>query len=367
MKPKSIHEATASTLYHQACCFVLFFMAAAASFHGYYDKWHFMDDDLKPATITKYDFKAMMDGTAQRPYVYRQLLPAVANWIDAQIPATTKDRLFSMHDGKPFGYGIIDGQLAKDRAWYLRYLIFYAEEFLFTLLAVYAGYWLVRAANIAPAPAVISTLAFTLAMPYFAEYYYDYPELAFLLMAVAIAIKSDWWWIIPIAALATWTKESFLLFIPALYPFLRQRHSRSKAAALTAALAATSAAVYFVLHQRYQHNPGGTVELHYLDQFQFLIHPLNLITAREGTYRVLHPAPFTILPIALIIATVWRGWRYLSPAIQRHTQIAAVINIPLFLIFCWPGELRDLSLLYPAFLLLIAVNLTQWTKLREKI
>jgi len=36
--------------------------------------------------------------------------------------------------------------------------------------------------------------------------------------------------------------------------------------------------------------------------------------------------------------------------IQRHTQIAAVINFPLFILFCGAGELRNLSFLYIAFL-----------------
>jgi hypothetical protein len=28
--------------------------------------------------------------------------------------------------------------------------------------------------------------------------------------------------------------------------------------------------------------------------------------------------------------------------------------------FCWPGELRDLSLMYMAWLLILAVNLREW-------
>jgi hypothetical protein len=57
---------------------------------------------------------------------------------------------------------------------------------------------------------------------------------------------------------------------------------------------------------------------------------------------------------------VWRAWPFLSRAIQRHAQIAALINIPLYLLFVQPGKLRDLGMLYIVFLLVLAVNFNQW-------
>jgi hypothetical protein len=37
------------------------------------------------------------------------------------------------------------------------------------------------------------------------------------------------------------------------------------------------------------------------------------------------------------------------------------LNFPLFLLFCAPGELRDLSMLYVTLLLLVAASLAEWT------
>jgi hypothetical protein len=48
--------------------------------------------------------------------------------------------------------------------------------------------------------------------------------------------------------------------------------------------------------------------------------------------------------------------RHLPTTIQQHAQIAAAINIPLYLVLSYPGELRDLSLLYITLLLAIAAN-----------
>jgi hypothetical protein len=44
---------------------------------------------------------------------------------------------------------------------------------------------------------------------------------------------------------------------------------------------------------------------------------------------------------------------------KRHAQIAAMINVPLYFLFCLPGELRDLSFLYVALVLLIAANIAR--------
>lgn len=86
-------ETSTSRLYYSVCCFVLFFVAAAASFNGFYAKWHFRE-----AEVTGYykqaGFESMVDGTASRPYVYRQMLPSIANWMDRIVPQAEKTRCY---------------------------------------------------------------------------------------------------------------------------------------------------------------------------------------------------------------------------------------------------------------------------------
>jgi hypothetical protein len=80
-------------------------------------------------------------------------------------------------------------------------------------------YLVCKSVGYAPATAALSAIVMILLMPYFLSvggYLYDYPELAFLALAVWMALNFDWWWMIPVVALATWNKESFLAFIPAL-------------------------------------------------------------------------------------------------------------------------------------------------------
>jgi hypothetical protein len=93
---------------------------------------------------------------------------------------------------------------------------------------------------------------------------------------------------------------------------------------------------------------------------QYLLHWDYFLLGTEKPYGVPMLKAFTLAPMALLAWAVSRAWPRLPRIIQRHAQIAAVVNLPLYLLLCWPGELRDLSLLYVTFLLVLAVNFTHW-------
>jgi hypothetical protein len=191
------------------------------------------------------------------------------------------------------------------------------------------------------------------------NYFYDFPELAFLALACWIAIEFNWWWLIPVCVLGTWNKESFLLFIPTLYPFIRGRVSRKQAWIGTSVLLMAALTVYLPIHMHFKNNPGGTVLLR-LDRQILVGRQLWGLFAHDTTYGILTLTPFNPFFLALITWTAWRGWSLLPKMAQGHARIALAINIPLYILFCEVGELRDLSFLYVTLLLLIAQNLRTW-------
>lgn len=80
------------------CLFVLFFVTASVSVSGYYQKWHFLEAGVLGAYAVA-GFERMVDGTANRPFVYRQLLPAIANKLERVTPDRVKGWAFA-HQGK---------------------------------------------------------------------------------------------------------------------------------------------------------------------------------------------------------------------------------------------------------------------------
>ena len=357
-------------LYYRVCCFVLFLVAASASFNGFYQQSHFAEAGF-PGANFRSNFESMVDGTAYRPYVYRQLLPSAANWLNRVVPETVKARLYNRQGTYPNAFldAIAVSATARNKVYFFRYLVIYIATLLFAVLAVYAMYLVCTALQMPSFVAVLAPVVIILLVPYGISgrgYFYDYPELAFMALAFWVALKFDWWWLVPVVALGTWNKESFLVFVLTLYPIFRLRSSRLGAMIQVGALCLVSLAVYFPLRLAFSHNPGATVYLGFWDQLQMLMNPREMIYGTCEIYGLPMLAGYTILPMALLAWTVWRGWRHLPGAIQKHGLIAAAINFPLYILFVAPGELRDLSMLYMAFLILLAANLNHWIVAPER-
>jgi len=365
-----LRQQRASKLYRSVTILIVFFIAASASFQGFYQKWHFREHGVPGGVGERagdtYDLGHVLDGTADRPYIYRQLMPAAVNGIDAAIPQSVRNWYF-----RKYGFALTEldttfvSPLSKDPVYFIRYQIFYYLDFFFAWLAACFLFLVCRAVHIPTLPGVFASVLVMLIVPYMMTnggFYYDYPELAFLAFAVWMAIRCDWWWLIPVVALGAWNKESFVLVVLTLYPLLRHRTSRFSALLGTAVLAFTCAAVYFALRLHFAGNPGSTVLSKWPIWFAFLTHPQKFFLT-ESTYGIKVFKAFSPIPVALLIWTAVRGWRYLPLPIRRHGILASAINFPLFFLFCSPGEMRDLSLLYIVLLLLLAVNMSPETRI----
>ena len=256
-----IQKPLASRVYFRVCCFVVYFVVASASFSGYYDKWHFGEEGVA-GEDPRFHFEMMVDGTAHRPYVYRQLLPTAANWMDRAVPASIKTWLYGHQTlgTEAAQDAFFDSATAENPVYFFRYLLVYLATFGFALLGLYAMQMVCRAVQVPLPAAVIAPTIVLLLVPYLQScggYFYDYPELAFFALAAWFALKFDWWWILPIAVLGTWNKESFVLFVPTLYPLLRRRSSRLNAGLGIGVLFLACLAVYLSVRSGFAHNPGG--------------------------------------------------------------------------------------------------------------
>jgi hypothetical protein len=355
--------------YYRACCLVLFAITAAASFNGNFDEAHFAEAGV-PGHGVKATFEMIVDGTAYRPYIYRQLMPTLVNWIDAATPQSVKSRLYERHGVYPDAHinAIAISPTAENPTYFFRYLMMYLLVYLFAVAAVYAMHMVCNELQM-PAPvALLAPIVVILLVPYVNSSqgrYYDYPELTFLALAVWAAIKFDWFLVVPIAILAVWNKESFAAFIPALYPLFRVRSSRIKSALSVVAVGFCCLPTYLYIHHRFAHNPGSTVVFKLHDLLDLLLHPGPLVRSIQETYGLPMLSGMTLLPTALLVWTIWRSWKYLPKAMKHHALIVACIIFPLFILFTNPGEIRDLSMFYISFLAMLAVNLKVWFDTRQ--
>jgi hypothetical protein len=141
---------------------VLLFFTAAASFNGFYTKVKLRDG------IKFNGFESIIEGTADRPYIARQLIPTVANWADRVTPESLKSKLQNVAGDTVTGiYASLfpSSPVAQNPTYQFRYLVFYLEVFVFAELAVFLLYFVCRAYGYAPHVSALSTISFASAFP----------------------------------------------------------------------------------------------------------------------------------------------------------------------------------------------------------
>lgn len=338
-----------AVLAKRAMMLALYVLVAAASYCGFFAKYALRDDSQHDSIVR------MLDGTADRPYVYRQLVPYAANLADKALPANLKSSLVAhLRTEYPKHDWIVNtfarATEARDPAYVLRYYMVYGALF----VALLAGMLVLRAvcAELTghAAAAALAPLAFALAMP--AGNFWDFPELFFMALAVWLAVRGKWLWLLLLTPVATLNKESFLFFVVCLYPFLRERRSVREALTVTGLCVLAAAAVNGVMKLHYAANPGDIAQFNLMVNLRFLVDPRNYLLS-DWTYGILLPKGFNVVILFVLFTIARVGWKRLPRAARQHALIALAINVPLYLLFGWGDEVRALSMLYVSAALLL--------------
>lgn len=73
-----------------------FWIVAAASFSGFVGKWGLRDGESRAG------IEAMLNKTADKPFIFRQLAPMVANYVDSVAPQQIKEGTLIINPLKTF-------------------------------------------------------------------------------------------------------------------------------------------------------------------------------------------------------------------------------------------------------------------------
>lgn len=335
--------------------FFLLLVAAEASFNGYYEKWGLKDG------ADRYSVPLMVDGTGHRPFVYRQLLPQIANVIDDVLPASVKnpllDRLLEPAPANPgrTNLGMRHGD-ADNPDYAIRYYLIYNLTFAAFLATLFLMRTLCLQEGFSAATSIATPIIFALFFPFLLSmggHFYDFTELFFFVGALCLCRSRLKWLLIPGAVIATFNKESFLFFILCLAPFIVKGRKDVPGLAIFAGALLASALTHLLNKAHYAENAGANVQIWLWGNLEFYLNPLSLFRL-ERTYNLIGWAGYSLVTVALVGAAARLGWRYLGTPAKRHVYLAIAVNLPLYLLFCHPGETRNLSLLFPSLALLIA-------------
>jgi hypothetical protein len=351
------------------CAF--FWIVAAASHSGFMGKWGLRDNQRgivtdKRLDPRKYGIESMLDGTAIKPFVYRQFAPILANLAERVTPNGVKeylilrmgrasDRLSNLGPEQTFARATS----AAKPEFRFRYMVVYYLSFFSLFLSLFVLRQIALDVGVGRTISSVVPAILLLSLPYlqtFGGYFYDNIELLFMSLAFLVAIRGSIPLLIAITIPATLNKESFIFYLPALYPLLR-RHLSSKMSSVAVGIAVAVAALLNAqLKLHFLASPGGTAELHFVENIKGYLMVSNYFRP-EVTYGIIGPQGAFAGTLAVIVIILFRGWPSCPRYVRQHLLIAAAINFPLFLIFCITGELRNLSLMYVGFVILIAFSL----------
>lgn len=234
--------------------FSFFFIVAAAAHSGFFAKWSLRDAS---DSNNRYSVEAMLDGTAHKPFVYRQLVPALANAADNLFPSPFKDYIISCFNPNESYTRAVS---ANRPSYAFRYRIVYLLHFLSLFLSLFLLRSVVLSIGSGQMEASFASATFVLAFPYLQTvggYFYDAAELAFLSAAVLAALRGQYIILLVLAAVATYNKESFFFYLLTLYPLLRRSVSQKRTAAVLSTALLISGLANLSMKMIFINNDGG--------------------------------------------------------------------------------------------------------------
>jgi len=328
----------------------VYVFTAAFVLNAFMVQWGFRGEN------SPFGFERLLDHSAERPYVYRVLSPTVINAVAAVIPETlVADGRKWLLDESPLLRYKRPGEswsVEKSKKWHVAY--FYLFACLLGILV--AARVLTRAVcDVTPLFADFAPSVALLFLPltfHFGGYLYDFAELALMLLCLLALVKSRLIWFYPVYLLAILNKESNVLisffFLAVMYDAL----PRKKLLAHFAAQVTIGALIVLALRIAFLDNGGSQALLSF---------PLNVLfwSSPKAYWSFITPyAPLILVPrganlisLFLLAFMVLWSWNQKPGAVRRLVLLSAACNLPLFLLFAFLDEIRNLSITFPAIYL----------------
>ena len=338
---------TADKIIRKLMLIFLILIVTSAGYCGFFLKWALREDS------PNFGFQAMMENTAKRPFIHRQLLPVVVKSAVEIIPESTRERLSKnliekKHIEKRFAQSVIPE----------KYILEYYLMFIFCFLSFFAAIWILKSLLTEilqdKVAGTAGAILFALLFPFFevmGGYYYDCVEVLCLFLAAKFALRGNLIGLFILAPIATWNKESFFFFLATLYPLTRKNFDGKKSAAITLGSMFVSGLAYLYVRQMFTGNIGDAADSRIFEHLD-AIFDISTYFLTDSIYGVPLPSRMFFLHIIYVVWLIKNYWQKLSDAWKLHAKFALVINGILYWLYVVPGELRDLSMLYISLMIL---------------
>jgi hypothetical protein len=317
----------------------------------------FMQRHAFRGDLPRYGLELVVNGNADRPVAYRVLSPFIVREV-SEVLAKVAD------PSRLLGSSAVTRYAAPNETWTpikaLHFHVAYVLTYLSLIGVLIAARWILAMGgigrptlrDIAP-PLALLFIPFTYVH---GAYIYDAPELLFLLLCTGFAMRGRWTWYYALLPLAILNKESNLFLgasaVALAAPSLASRDVLRPLIKHGALHAIIGFPIVLLVRSAVAGNPGSGAEFWFPSNVHFWLDPRSYFRFESGPAPLIPvPAGANVIVMTLAVSGIFAYWSRKPAWLKRLLLGSALVQLPLMLLFCFHDELRNLSLLFPAFFL----------------
>jgi hypothetical protein len=326
-------------------------LAASSTEHSFLQKWRTLNSPT-------YSFQQFMDYKVPRPYAYRVLMPALVNLLSRSevIGRVTHDQALISRAA------VLYDRDHSVEGWSLdlqaKYVLTGFLMFVSLLLAMFSLRKITFDLFPARALADASPLLFAMFLPLTFRgdggFMYDFTELGLYCLGLHFLFRGDNYKFLILIPIIILNKEAGLLILPLSAIILFSTMNKKSAFVQLANQSLVAIVAYLLIRSLFSGNPGSVAEFHLWGNLQFWSDIRNYLAMMStSTFFIPVPKPNNILLLALFALVILYRWKEKPLLLRRLLLAASAINLPLFIVFCYRDEFRNLALMYPFLHLLM--------------
>ena len=345
------HFGSAGRIFYVLTVSSLFMIMSLYTVHGFLLHWSLREGD------ERFGFEKMLDGSAERPFVYRQLVPAMVKAVDGRYALASVDR-------KPIGRYT---DICLSASWICGK---YVLTVYIMITALFSSMWMMLLLGVGyqwpPHLTVLAPTLFVALLPLtfnYGGYFYDFVELLLVFASAVCVQRKHLALFAVVAVLAVLNKESDLLLPLVLMPFLVKSFGWRRGMGTAMAALALLSLPYAAIKLMYAGNPGQGLEWHFSENLTFWMSsaPYLRMTWERYLPGWMSAGGVANVLIAPVVAwlVAWR-WREKPVEVRYGLYAAALVSLPLWVVFGFKDEVRALALMYPAVFLACGHTMQSW-------
>jgi hypothetical protein len=290
----------------------------------------------------------MVNGTAYRPFMYRVLVPYIANKISAGTPQETRQIIAQITEDNSTLKLIFSSQ-----GWDIGY----ASEYYIVLILMYISLWgfafsltyffkglLETHEQFQDAVCLLTILGLSCLYVY-NTYVYDFTTLFLFTLGLATMTRQKWATYLLIFVFACVNKETTILLtcIYAIHFFRHPKLNLSNYLFILAIQIIIFTGIKMGIDTIFLHNPGSVVELWLQRNINILLHPYSIATYLQW------------FVLGFLVIYKWSE----KPLFLKQGLLILIPLLGTTFFWGWINELRDYYEAYPIVILLIAYSMAR--------